>query len=47
LDFVFRKLADSAQPAVLNPLCSPLRLPADQYDQWKSTTLRFNPKDVI
>jgi hypothetical protein len=40
-------LADTAQRAVLNPRCSPLRLPADEYDQWKSITLSFNPKDVI
>jgi outer membrane biosynthesis protein TonB len=45
-DDSFRAAADSARRAVLNPRCSPLKLPADKFDQWKSITLSFNPKDV-
>ncbi|MDB5410031.1 MAG: energy transducer TonB [Rhodospirillales bacterium] len=45
-DPFFRAAADSAKRAVLNPRCSPLKLPADKFDQWKSITLSFNPKDV-
>jgi outer membrane biosynthesis protein TonB len=45
-DQFFRAAADSARRAVQNPRCSPLKLPADKYDQWKSITLSFNPKDV-
>jgi hypothetical protein len=45
-DAFFRAAADSAKRALLNPRCSPLKLPADKYDQWKSITLSFNPKDV-
>jgi outer membrane biosynthesis protein TonB len=45
-DAFFRAAADSAKRALLNPRCSPLKLPADKFDQWKSITLSFNPKDV-
>jgi hypothetical protein len=45
-DQFFRAAADSARRAVQNPRCSPLKLPADKYDEWKSITLSFNPKDV-
>jgi hypothetical protein len=45
-DPFFRAAADSARRAIQNPRCSPLKLPADKYDQWKSITLSFNPKDV-
>ncbi|WP_142235879.1 hypothetical protein [Allostella humosa] len=41
----FRSVAESARRAILNPECSPLRLPRDKYDQWKSFTFIFSPKD--
>ena len=42
-----RALADSARRAVQNPKCSPLKLPLDRYDQWKSVTIGFNPKNML
>lgn len=46
-DALFRSAAESALRAVLNPRCSPLRLPPEKYDQWKSMTLNFNPKEMF
>lgn len=46
-DSFFRAAADSARRAVLNPNCSPLKLPADKYDQWHVTYVNFNPKDMF
>ena len=46
-DPFFRAAAESALRAVKNPRCSPLKLPADQYDVWKDLTLSFNPKDLV
>jgi hypothetical protein len=45
-DDTFRAAADAAKRALYNPICSPLKLPADKYDEWKSITLRFDPKDL-
>jgi len=44
-DGFYRAAAESAVRAVR--LCSPLRMPPEKYDQWKSMTLTFNPKDMI
>jgi len=46
-DPFFRSAAESAMRAVLNPRCSPLRLPREKYDTWKSFTLNFNPKEML
>ncbi len=42
-DSYYRAAAEAALRAVRNPQCSPLRLPAAKYDQWKSLTLEFDP----
>ena len=42
-----RAAAESALRALLNPQCSPLALPAEKYEQWKTLDLRFNPKDAL
>lgn len=46
-DEFFRAAADSAIRAVRNPLCSPLNLPPEKYDQWKSLTIRFDPSEMF
>jgi outer membrane biosynthesis protein TonB len=46
-DAFYRAAAESAMRAVLNPQCSPLRLPREKYDTWKTFTLSFNPKDML
>ena len=42
----FQAAADSANRALLNPRCQPLKLPLDQYDQWQTFTITFDPKDL-
>ncbi|MAS86848.1 MAG: energy transducer TonB [Micavibrio sp.] len=46
-DPFFRAAADSALRAVRNPQCSPLKLPLDKYEQWKTITINFDPKDMF
>lgn len=46
-DPFFRAAADSAKRAMLNPQCSPLRLPPDKYEAWHDLDLFFNPKDLL
>ncbi len=46
-DPFFRAAAESARRAVLNPKCSPLKLPPEKYSQWQRMTLTFNPKDMF
>lgn len=46
-DTFFRAAADSARRAVLNPSCSPLLLPPDQYETWKNMVVRFNPREMF
>ncbi|MGB1548700.1 MAG: cell envelope integrity protein TolA, partial [Alphaproteobacteria bacterium] len=46
-DSFFRTAAESAYRAVVNPRCSPLRLPPEKYEQWKTFTLSFNPKEMF
>jgi hypothetical protein len=46
-DPFFRAAADSAKRAVLNPQCSPLRVPPDKYEAWHDLDLFFNPKDLL
>ncbi|MBX9786503.1 MAG: energy transducer TonB [Alphaproteobacteria bacterium] len=42
-----RAAEDSALRAVRNPKCSPLKLPLHRYDQWKTITIRFDPKHIL
>lgn len=44
-DPVFQALADSALRAVQR--CSPFEVPPDKYNTWNTTTVTFNPKDMI
>lgn len=46
-DPFYRAAAESALRAVLNPQCSPLKLPPEKYQQWKILNLTFNPKDLL
>ncbi len=43
-DSFFRAAADSALRALRHPSCSPLQLPPYKYEQWKTMTVRFDPK---
>jgi hypothetical protein len=45
-DSFYREAAESARRAV--QICSPFsELPADRYDVWHTSTLRFNPKEML
>ncbi|MEK7801115.1 MAG: energy transducer TonB, partial [Pseudomonadota bacterium] len=46
-DTFFRAAADSALRALRNPLCTPLNLPSDKYDQWHDMTIVFDPKEMF
>ena len=46
-DTFFRAAAESALRAVLDPLCSPIRLPPKKYEEWKNMVLSFNPRDLF
>ena len=46
-DPFFRSAAESALRALRNPNCSPLPLPSDKYDRWKSFTLSFDPREMF
>lgn len=46
-DPVFRAAADAAVRATRNPNCSPLLLPPDKYEQWKSIVINFDPRDML
>lgn len=46
-DPFYRSAAESARRALLNPRCSPLALPEDKYDLWKTMRIRFNPKEMF
>jgi hypothetical protein len=41
----YRAMAESAVRAVRK--CSPLRLPVGKYEQWKSFTFRFDPREMV
>jgi hypothetical protein len=47
IDAVFRAAADNAMRALRHPDCTPLDLPINKYDQWKSITLNFDPKGMF
>ena len=46
-DPFFRAAADQALRAIRHPNCTPLELPPFKNDQWKVTTIRFDPKDMF
>lgn len=46
-DAFYRAAAESALRAVLDPMCSPLRLPPAKYDTWKQMNLEFSPKEML
>jgi outer membrane biosynthesis protein TonB len=46
-DPVYRSVAESARRAALYFRETPLKVPLDRYDRWKTLTLRFNPKDAL
>ncbi len=46
-DSFFRTAAESALRAIYNPLCSPLHLPLNKYEKWKTLTLVFNPRNIL
>lgn len=46
-DSFFRAAADAALRALRSPACTPLNLPEDKYDQWKSMTIQFDPKNMF
>jgi outer membrane biosynthesis protein TonB len=43
----FRAAADSAQRAVRNPRCMPLKFPPEKYNQLQTFIFRFDPRDVL
>lgn len=46
-DGFFRAAADAAIRAVRHPNCTPLQLPADKYEQWKTIRFFFDPRDML
>lgn len=42
----FQAAAESANRALLNPKCQPLKLPPDKYNEWQTFTITFDPKDM-
>lgn len=46
-DAIFRAAADNAIRALRHPDCTPLDLPVNKYEQWRSITLNFDPKGMF
>lgn len=46
-DSIFRAAADNAIRALRHPDCTPLDLPVNKYEQWRSITLNFDPKGMF
>ena len=46
-DPFFRAAAESAIRALRNPSCSPLELPPEKYESWRTFTITFNPRDML
>jgi len=46
-DPAYRAAAESALRALRNPRCSPLNLPPEKYEQWKSTIITFDPREML
>lgn len=46
-DTFYRSAAESALRAVSNKKCTPLKLPRDKYDRWRTLVLRFDPTKMV
>jgi hypothetical protein len=46
-DSFFRAAADSALRAVRDPNCTPFRLPAGKYNEWKVINATFDPSQIL
>lgn len=46
-DTYFRAAAEAAMRALRHPKCTPLELPPDQYEQWKTIRFNFDPRDML
>jgi len=46
-DPFFRAVAESAQRALRDPACMPLKLPYENYDLWKNIIFTFDPKEAL
>lgn len=46
-DSHFRSAAEAAMRALRHPKCSPLELPEDQFEQWKTIRFNFDPRDML
>lgn len=46
-DKTFRAAAERALRATRNPNCQPFPLPLNQYRQWRTMTINFNPEDML
>lgn len=46
-DSFFRAAADSALRAVRHPRCTPLLLPPEKYEQWKTINIVFDPREML
>lgn len=46
-DTFFRAAADNAIRAIKHPDCTPLDLPNDKYNTWKTITLNFDPQTMF
>jgi len=45
-DPFYRSMAEYALRAVRNPRCQPLRLPLEDYSEWREIVLTFDPRDM-
>lgn len=46
-DPFFRAAAESARRAFFHPYCTPLRLPPEKYEAWKTFEIALSPKDIL
>lgn len=46
-DNFFRAAAESAVRALRHPLCTPLALPSEKYEQWKVIRFNFDPREML
>lgn len=46
-DSHYQAAARAALRALENPKCSPLKLPPEKYDEWKTVLIRFDPRDML
>ena len=46
-DPYYRAAAESAIRALLNPRCTPLKLPPEKYPLWKNMTINFDPRNIL